>query len=79
MGKTKKEEKTTFAQSTLDRAFTILKSLGKPSTSHEISIIMGIKDLERGRALVRRVMTKLAEQGKVKITKEGHQYRYSVA
>jgi hypothetical protein len=44
-----------------------LKSLGKPSTSCEISDALGIKDAENGRALVRREMEKLIEAGKVKV------------
>jgi transcription initiation factor IIE alpha subunit len=57
-----------------------LKHLGKPATSREISDALGIKDADKGRALVRRVMAKLAEQGKVKIEKKGkREYVYSIA
>jgi DNA-binding transcriptional regulator LsrR (DeoR family) len=42
--------------------------LYKPATSREISDALGIKDADKGRALVRRVMAKLAEEGKVKIS-----------
>lgn len=52
----------------LEGFLAVLKRLGKPSTSREISDALGIKDADKGRALVRRVMAKLAEKGKVKIT-----------
>lgn len=60
--------KATLAKTTLDRILAILRGLGKPSTSREVSNVLGIKDPERGRAPVRRAMAQLAEQGKVKIT-----------
>jgi Fe2+ or Zn2+ uptake regulation protein len=68
-----------LTQDTLESFLDFLKAQGKPSTSREISDWIGIKDADCGRALVRRAMTQLAEQGKVKITKEGNEYRYSVA
>jgi len=80
MVKAKKEEKSTFSETTLNRVLAIQKGLGKPSTSREVSDILGIKDPERGRTLVRRVMAKLAEQGKVVITEaeKGRARLYSV-
>jgi len=76
MAKTKKEEKaaerekpiTEPTEKDLEGFLAALKRLGKPSTSREVSDALGIKDADKGRALVRRVMAKLAEEGKVKIT-----------
>jgi predicted transcriptional regulator len=84
MVKTKKEEKivepekSTFIEKDLQGFLAVLKDLGKPSSSREISDALGIKDAESGRALVRRVMAKLAEEGKVKVTKEKREYVYSL-
>jgi len=49
----------------LEGFLAVLKRLGKPSTSREISDALGIKDADKGRALVRRVMEKLIKDGKV--------------
>lgn len=70
MVKTKREEKVIEkpTEKDLEGFLVILKRLGKPSTSREISDALGIKDADKGRALVRRVMAKLAEEGKVKVT-----------
>jgi len=77
MGKTKREEKAAepekprnlICSSCENSGFLLtLKRLGKPSTSREISDALGIKDADGGRALVRRVMARLSELGKVKIT-----------
>jgi Fe2+ or Zn2+ uptake regulation protein len=65
MGKTKREEKPT--EKDLEGFLAVLKRLDKPATSREISDYIGIKNPENGRALVRRVMAKLTEEGKVKI------------
>jgi hypothetical protein len=55
-----------------------LKQLGKAG-SREISDKLDIEDPEKGRAYVRNVMKRLAEAGKVKVVKEGKQYRYEAA
>jgi DNA-binding transcriptional regulator LsrR (DeoR family) len=72
MVKTKREEKVIEpekpTEKDLEGFLAVLKRLGKPSTSREISDALGIKDADKGRALVRRVIAKLAEEGKVKIT-----------
>jgi predicted ArsR family transcriptional regulator len=72
MVKTKREEKVIEpekpTEKDLEGFLAVLKRLGKPSTSREISNALGIKDADKGRALVRRVMAKLVEEGKVKIT-----------
>jgi len=36
--------------------------------SYKIGVVLGIKDLDVGRQLVRTRMAKLAEEGKVKVT-----------
>jgi predicted ArsR family transcriptional regulator len=72
MVKTKREEKVIEpekpTEKDLEGFLAVLKRLGKPSSSREISDALGIKNAENGRALVRRVMAKLAEEGKVKVT-----------
>jgi predicted ArsR family transcriptional regulator len=75
MVKRKREEKTVEpkpitepTEKDLEGFLAVLKHLGKPATSREISDALGIKDADKGRALVRRVMAKLAEEGKIKIT-----------
>jgi hypothetical protein len=89
MGKTKREEKKNVEpqpdksfpklnQYSLESFLGFLKKQGKPSTSREISDYIGIKNPENGRALVRRAMAQLAKQGKVRITKEGNEYRFSL-
>ena len=80
--KTAEPEKSTFTKRDLQGFLAVLKRLGKPSSSREISDALGIKDADKGRALVRRVMAKLAEEGKVVITEaeKGRAARlYSVA
>ncbi len=71
MMKTKREEKAAEpekpTEKDLEGFLAVLKRLGKPSSSREISDALGIKDADSGRALVRRVMAKLAEEGKVTI------------
>jgi hypothetical protein len=71
MVKTKREEKVIEpekpTEKDLEGFLAVLKRLGKPASSREISEALGIKDADKGRALVRRVMAKLAEEGKVVI------------
>lgn len=72
MVKTKREEKVIEpekpTEKDLEGFLAVLKRLGKPSTSREISDALGIKNAENGRAIVRREMAKLIEAGKVKVT-----------
>jgi hypothetical protein len=64
-----KPQKRGKAQTFTDEQFVeALKKIGHAATSREISDTLGIKEAESGRALVRRVMAKLAEDGKIKIT-----------
>jgi predicted ArsR family transcriptional regulator len=73
MVKTKRKEKAAEpekpTEKDLEGFLAVLKRLGKPSSSREISDALGIKDADKGRALVRRVMAKLIEAGKVKVEK----------
>jgi len=86
MVKARREEKaaepekpiTEPTEKDLEGFLAVLKRLGKPSTSREISDALGLEDPDKGRALVRRVMGVLAEQGKVKITKEKREYKFSL-
>jgi cell division septation protein DedD len=74
--KDEKPKKPTFT----DEQFIVaLKAIDHPATSREIVDKLGIEDKEYGRALVRREMASLADEKKVKITKEKREYRYSVA
>jgi len=90
MVKAKREEKAAEPKPTteptkhdLEGFLAVLKRLGKPSSSREISDALGIKDADSGRALVRRVMARLIAEGKVKGEKPTEKARekllYSVA
>lgn len=79
---TGKEDKPTTEKPkapTDDEILKALSEIGKPAGSREISDKLGIKDPEKGRAYVRNAMNRLAEAGKVKVSKSGKQYRYEVA
>jgi len=62
---TEAKGKPTFTD---EQFIAALKEIGKPTSSREISDALGIKDADKGRALVRRVMAKLTKEGKVKVT-----------
>jgi hypothetical protein len=74
--KPKTVETTKFSD---EQFLAALKTIDHPATSREISDKLGIENPEVGRQMVRTRMGVLAEQGKVKITKEGREYKFSLA
>lgn len=73
--KPKAEKKPSFTD---EQFLAALKAIDHPATSRKIVDKLGIGDKEYGRALVRREMTRLADEKKVKVTKEKREYRFSL-